>query len=311
MRKRPLALAACLLLLLATAAAGWNTAGHMVSGAIAYQVLKADHPDTLAKVTGLLREHPDFEARWKNRLEADYVDAEERDLYLFMLAARWADDARDDRRFYPPDQQRDRWHYINLPIRVNGPAATPPDPNNILRGYAVNAAMVKNAGAATADRAVALTWVFHLVGDVHQPLHVATLFSVDYPTGDRGGNRFYVRARENSSVITLHQFWDDLIIGSGRFQDTRNRAVELRLRPEFERTKLKELGVNGFENWAKEGFPVALKHAYKDGHLQGSTTRTEAPILPEEYIKNAKAVGERRIVLAGYRLAAVLHDLMR
>lgn len=311
MRKRPLVLAAGFLLTLATAATGWNTAGHMVSGAIAYQVLKVDHPDTVAKVAALLREHPDFETRWKHRLEADYVDAEERDLYLFMLAARWADDARDDRRFYPPDQQRDRWHYINWPIHVSGPAATPPDPNNILRGFAVNAAIVKNAEAAAADRAVALAWVFHLVGDVHQPLHVANLFSADYPTGDRGGNRFFIRARENSSVINLHQFWDDLIIGSGRFQDTRHRAVELRLRPEFERPKLTELETAGFENWAKEGFAVALKHTYREGNLQGSTTRTEAPVLPEDYVKNAKAVGERRIVLAGYRLAAVLHELLR
>jgi hypothetical protein len=30
-------------------------------------------------------------------------------------------------------------------------------------------------------RAIALAWLFHLVGDVHQPLHTVQLFSREYP----------------------------------------------------------------------------------------------------------------------------------
>jgi S1/P1 Nuclease len=30
-------------------------------------------------------------------------------------------------------------------------------------------------------RAIALTWLFHLVGDIHQPLHTAQLFTAEYP----------------------------------------------------------------------------------------------------------------------------------
>ena len=44
-----------LTLALTTQALAWNKAGHMVSGAIAYAVLKQDHPDTLAKVVELLK----------------------------------------------------------------------------------------------------------------------------------------------------------------------------------------------------------------------------------------------------------------
>jgi hypothetical protein len=36
-------------------------------------------------------------------------------------------------------------------------------------------------------RAIALAWLFHLVGDIHQPLHTAQLFTVDYPRRDRAG----------------------------------------------------------------------------------------------------------------------------
>lgn len=296
---------------LAAAAFGWNTGGHMVSGAIAYQVLKAEHPVTIAKVSALLREHPDFEHRWWPRIQEIYVPADEQDLYLFMLAARWADDARDDRRYYPPEEQRERWHFVNLPVRfANGPPAPSEEPINIFRGFAVNLATVKDESVAAPLRAIALAWLFHLVGDVHQPLHVASLYSSEYPTGDRGGNRFYIRVQADRGVISLHQFWDDLIIGSNRFQDTRNRATELRLRPGFQRGKLTELARTDFESWAvKESYLLATKQAYWDGELAGSSVRTDAPVLPPEYVSNAKAVAERRIVLAGYRLAALLREL--
>jgi hypothetical protein len=35
-------------------------------------------------------------------------------------------------------------------------------------------------------KAIELAWLFHLVGDIHQPLHTAQLFIVEYPQGDRG-----------------------------------------------------------------------------------------------------------------------------
>jgi hypothetical protein len=39
--------------------------------------------------------------------------------------------------------------------------------------------------------------------------------------------------REGGAILNLHQFWDALIIGSQSFQDVRNEATTLRLRPEF------------------------------------------------------------------------------
>jgi hypothetical protein len=69
-------------------------------------------------------------------------------------------------------------------------------------------------------RAVALCWVCHLVGDGHQPLHTVKLLTTQFPApeGDRGGTRFYIRVREGARTISLHTFWDDLILGSERVQ---------------------------------------------------------------------------------------------
>jgi hypothetical protein len=59
-------------------------------------------------------------------------------------------------------------------------------------------------------RAIALTWLFHLVGDIHRPLHTAQLFTVEYPKGDRGGNEICVRVTQAGQPMDLHRFWGNL-----------------------------------------------------------------------------------------------------
>src|SRR6516225_5421492 len=81
-------------------ALGWNAAGHQVSGAIAYQVLQKESPQTVAKVVAILKQLPDFEKVWGKKLEG--VPDNERDELLFMLATRWADDIRGQPKFDHP-----------------------------------------------------------------------------------------------------------------------------------------------------------------------------------------------------------------
>ena len=80
----------------------WNRAGHLASGAIAYADLKANHPETLKKVMALLQQHPEYHSRWEAAIK-DLPDlAENHDLYIFMMEARWADDIRDNPSFSHP-----------------------------------------------------------------------------------------------------------------------------------------------------------------------------------------------------------------
>src|SRR5262249_46256980 len=157
----------------------------------------------------LLKEHPYFESRWQRQMEQ--LPEEDRDRFLFVMAARWPDDARGDEEFHNAE-----WHYINLPFKPAGPPARvhprDPDPVNVQRGFAANRAALRDRGAADEARAVALAWLAHLVGDVHQPPHTAALFTTDFPEGDRGGTRFFIRVREDGGVISLHQFWDGLVL---------------------------------------------------------------------------------------------------
>jgi S1/P1 Nuclease len=85
-----------------------------------------------------------------------------------------------------------------------------PETLNILTVMAENERTVKNESDPE-RRAIALAWLFHLMGDTHQPLHTAQLFTADYPKGDRGGNEICVRVTQAGQLMDLHRFWDGMI----------------------------------------------------------------------------------------------------
>jgi hypothetical protein len=65
----------------------WNIPGHMLSGAIAYQVLQQENPATIEKVNAVLEKHPWYANQWQARLQV--APTGDRVLVLFMQAARW------------------------------------------------------------------------------------------------------------------------------------------------------------------------------------------------------------------------------
>jgi hypothetical protein len=64
----------------------------MLSGAIAYQVLRQENPPTIDKVRAVLEKHPWYANQWQSRFQD--VPVADHGLVLFMQAARWADDIR-------------------------------------------------------------------------------------------------------------------------------------------------------------------------------------------------------------------------
>jgi S1/P1 Nuclease len=92
----------------------------------------------------------------------------------------------------------------------------------------------------------------------------------------------------------------------------------LRNRQEFQRSQLTELASTDFESWAKESFKIATKIAYRNGGRIGTprggsmdcTMVAAAPMLPAGYVVSASRIADRRIILAGYRLADLLTRLL-
>jgi hypothetical protein len=253
------------LALLPRPASAWNIPGHMLSGAIAYQVLSQENPRTIEKVNAVLEKHPWYATQWQARLHD--IPATDHGLVLFMQAARWADDIRSNDRA----QNRPPWHFINFPFKPEGQPDTvkvrEPDPVNILSAMAENENVVKKDSDGE-RRTIALAWLFHLVSDIHQPLHTAQLFTVDYPSGDRGGNQICIRVTQAGQPMNLHRFWDGVITSSSNLTRLRNEATALRNRQEFQRSQLTELASTDFASWAKESFEIATKIAYRnDGRI--------------------------------------------
>lgn len=285
---------------------GWSKAGHMVTGALTYYELKSRDPAALARVISLLKKHPAYELEWEPAI-AEFIDndPDNEGLYLFMYAARWPDDVRDD-----PDLHCERCHFINYPFKPSGQPASvvlqQPTGENVVRAARRMAETVRGQNPDSV-KAMALCWVFHLTGDVHQPLHTSALFTTKFPQGDRGGTRFYIRVRADLPTIHLHRFWDGLIQGSEHFGSVQNKARSFRARPELARAALTELSETQFERWAKaESFAAAKEHGYRNGSLSGSTNSNNGAVLPNGYVSNAQRVATRRAMLAGYRLSDML-----
>jgi hypothetical protein len=98
----------------------------------------------------------------------------------------------------------------------------------------------------------------------------------------------------------------------------RNEATALRNRQEFQRSQLTELASTDFESWAKESFEIAMKIAYRNNGRIGipkvgaldCTMVAAAPMLPAGYVVSASRIADRRLILAGYRLADLLTRVM-
>ncbi|HEY0779726.1 MAG TPA: S1/P1 nuclease [Gemmatirosa sp.] len=164
------------------------------------------------------------------------------------------------------------------------------------------------------SRAIALAWILHLVGDVHQPLHTASRVTADAPQGDRGGNA--VQLIDDGRPTNLHAVWDDVFDeGPGRRAGGAGRgtpgpearlaaaervadALEGGTRPEAVGSKVGEARP---AVWAQEGQAIDETSVYTPDLVAGGP-------LPDTYVARARDVAAPRAALAGYRLATLLNQ---
>jgi hypothetical protein len=285
--------AAAAVLVAEPAAQAWSGAGHQVIAAEAYRDLS---PALQKKVVQLLAAHPQY-ARWKDSLHGDAGNPEA-GLGIFMRASTWPDEIRRrESEFNHP-----RWHYIDYPLRPpKFPLVPGPSPEDDIV-YAIEHCeqTLSSRKASPEERAVFLSWLIHLIGDLHQPLHCASLFDSAHPNGDKGGNDFFVKPAEHG--ISLHSFWDGLLGTSGKPQSHLNYAIMIQ--SEHPRKSLKQLKKSRTpKDWSLESRSLAIESVYLHGKLKGGLSKEDATDSPVDYTKAAKVVAERQAALAGYRLA--------
>jgi len=330
MRNRILSLIGLAAMLVApSSASAWNAVGHMVVAKLAFDQL--DEVDQL-RLFKLLKTHPHY-AKYLAANKPELVNEAE---WATMRSAVWPDWVRprrkDNRGADVTKYSRGEDHYINIPIIAPGSeeffagkTLINPDVTNIQTALKNRCNDIRTRNAADDDKAIAICWVFHLIGDIHQPLHNATYFSSDkgFVTGDLGGNKFGVR--EGTKKWKLHAYWDDIMgVDRDYNDDSQGHQTELyktalkvadRLRGiELSETDRDKLSKNTtFDSWSKEGFELAKSVAYQKSDGSGLMKAVETPLdgmipdevpeLDEAYVKRARETAEKQLILAGKRLA--------
>ena len=321
------ALALCLVIV-AVPAFAWNDEGHMAIAYLAYQRLQ---PATRARVNALLKLNP-YYSKWRAALPAGISEADA-DRMIFMIAATWPDQLRTDPAYMddgpnhgnsPPsgpkaarnigyaDHLRHKyWHFIDIPYTQDGTRLPPtPAPNAETQIAAFRRAL--NSNASDGVKSYDLSWLEHLVGDIHQPLHAITRVIKSMPDGDAGGSLDMLCASPCGN--SLHWFWDRLVGSQNGIEDPGRHpdmATEVRsaisaaqaLPPAdpAAAAKMQERA------WVQESFDLAKQYVYVSPVGPGAGPFT----LNAQYYAAAKRVAEQRVALAGARLGNLLNQELK
>jgi len=261
--------AAVLVLLLSlTPATGWawGREGHRLTALVAEEYLT---PETRAQVAELL--------------EADSKSKE-----TLADVAPWADAA---------------WHYVDIPgaeSKFNRDRDCPlssTDPKSPWRDCVTDRILyfegrLGDTSLPEKERAIALKFLVHFIGDVHQPFHALG--------DDRGGNNIQVTFLGSTQCGTyncnLHGVWDDQIIED---QGLSEKKYTDRL--------LQEIRENHWERFSG-GEPVSW--AEVSHHYAMQALAPQGALLTREYVSEETKVVDAQLAIGGLRLAHVLNRIL-
>ena len=210
--------------------------------------------------------------------------------------ASWADEVRPER------DETYNWHFVDIPTKASGfsderdcflPASrhkgSATDHHNcVVDRIEIFKKVLSDSNASHDDRIEALKFLVHFVGDVHQPFHAIGEAA--------GGNGISVSEFGSTQCgrhsCNLHGAWDSgLIQHTGMGQDEYVAHLEKLIFDEH-------LTATGSpEDWANESHEYAQAALLPDGAQ-----------IDENYYRQEITVVDRRLALAGLRLAAVLNE---
>lgn len=311
------------LALLPTSLVAWGPIGHMTVAYVAFQKLT---PAAKARVRNLLKLNPDY-ANWEKQIPAG-TSSDDHDRMIFMMASTWADDIKGDPQYtddgtdggntpdgapssqntgYTDLLRHKYWHFVNTPFspdQTSLPTMSVPNAQTQIVAFRAVLASAQSDGLKSYD----LVWLLHLVGDVHQPLHATTRVTQSEPKGDAGGN--FVKLFGDASS-NPHSYWDDLPGSDCKFCSDKiqcvNRAIVLgkSLPP----AALKAGHNTDTAAWISESFEYARTRVYRDPIGVKDQPYTIVPA--SLYETEAYRLAEKRIAVAGARLARVLNEELK
>jgi hypothetical protein len=194
----------------------------------------------------------------------------------------WADDIRGE----PQWRHAAPWHYVNIPDDGDPRQPSASSSGDVVAAIERFRREIANESLDKEDRAVALRFLVHFVGDLHQPLHVGR-------ASDRGGN--LIEVSYDDAATNLHAFWDSHVI---RLSNRNIReyvaalASDVQILLEPERNKQ-------VRDWVAQVF--ALREQIYD--FDARTGR-----LDSGYLDKSVAIAESQLTLAAVHLANTLNE---
>jgi hypothetical protein len=299
-----------------TSARAWGCEGHQVVALLAEKHLT---PHALAMAKQILADGPidPSLSRYCKPVETDPL----------ADASTWPDDVRSQRPGTSP------WHYIDIPLGTkdrNFAKYCDPKEGCVTSAITEELATLRSADADPKERADALRFLIHFVGDLHQPLHAVT-------DNDEGGNcvpvTFFGDAPQlrnpqfESYAPNLHGVWDTNILGRATTGKTSNEVaaeLDVAFRRQIARWQKSPVNIDG---WAWESYQLAVKTAYgklparvpvekpqpvkscaDDDHVSTRRLKLDER-LGDPYQNASVPVVRERLAQAGARLALLLNQL--
>lgn len=301
------------LLLLSSAAPtlAWDDAGHKITAWIAWNQMT---PKVRARVSEILLTAPE-DSHLSSFFTQDSRSLDARQRELFMIASTWPDIVRD--RKFPNRYQRyhrGNWHYINTFWKKENGKIVMLEVQDVDAGRATEKLYefekaIADPALSESDRAIAIAWILHIVGDIHQPLHASGRVTETEPKGDLGGNLFLLtpEGTPRDQQVNLHWFWDSIV---GRNIPRHGDDCDDSYLPQFVNdfsakhptVKISDIKDGKFDEWQMESAKLAMNSVFPDTLIRNS-------MPSDEYKKSAMKISEERIALAGYRIAALLNRI--
>ena len=288
---------------------GWDDVGHKTVAFIAWQKMTPQAREQAIKV---LRGAPE-DSTLGAYFMSDSRSLAARQLDYFMLSATWADSVRDrDFKVRIAKYQHGPWHYLDTFWRdANGKpelvTGLEDGKENAVERLFFFDKSLRDAATTNEDKALALAWILHLVGDIHQPLHASGRVTAEEPKGDQGGNLFVITPKDAPNKDSLHWFWDSIIVrniprGDSCDDDYIPNIANQIVKSYPESNFASRLDLGKFDSWQQESYRIASTKVYP-----ATLKRNEMP--SDDYKKMALQVSEEQIALAGYRLGAMLNQV--
>ncbi len=192
----------------------------------------------------------------------------------------------DEIKSLPEYKHLDPWHYCTIPDGMTYEQAGTPEQGDAIMAIEKFIEELKTKQFSQGDEAFTLKCLVHLIGDIHQPLHVGR-------PGDRGGNDIEVEYfwKKNN----LHRVWDSGMIDGTQLSYTEYTAWI----NHAEKGQMAQWQNSTVRDWAHESmtYREGVYDLPADGKINYAYDHRHLPTVNE------------RLLQAGVRMAAVLNAI--